>query len=467
MKNIFATLLFMALSLSCYAQQKVLINGFSMDVYLDEETKSAELYSKKYKIYDDGKKRTIHWNKKRKFPKMKRNKRTLRIPETITIDSCQYTVTSIGRAAFAGFCNIDSVEIPNTVQNIGDYAFYRTSIVSVEIPENVTFIGKRAFGQCSRLKEIILNNENLALSMTLNKDYYAGSKHCKHIFKGVWYANKGQDNNMQPKESATPIVKSDVDINIPIVEGSNNNTFAFIIANEHYQNVATVNYALHDGVRFKEYCKKVLCIPEDNIFHKEDATYIQLREIVSQMQDIAQAYGNEARFLFYYAGHGIPDEATATSYLLPVDGTGNNIKTGYSLNQLYRILGELPVQNITLFLDACFSGSIRGNGMISEARGVAIKARPETPKGNMVVFAAAQDDQTANPYKEAGHGLFTYFLLKKLQETKGDVTYGELSDYLNNEVYKKSVGKSINKKQIPCTFNSTEIEQIWRTLKLK
>ena len=68
--------------------------------------------------------------------------------------------------------------------------------------------------------------------------------------------------------------------------------------------------------------------------------------------------------------------------------------------------------------------------MLATARGVAIKPKASTPGGNVIVFSAATGDETAYPYDEKGHGLFTYFLLKKLQENKGNVTLGELSAYL-------------------------------------
>ena len=77
--------------------------------------------------------------------------------------------------------------------------------------------------------------------------------------------------------------------------------------------------------------------------------------------------------------------------------------------------------------------------MLASARGVALKAKGDVPQGNMVVFSAASGDETAYPYKEKGHGLFTYFLLKKLQESKGDCTLGELGEYIQTNVRQQSV----------------------------
>ena len=168
----------------------------------------------------------------------------------------------------------------------------------------------------------------------------------------------------------------------------------------------------------------------------------------------------------YYAGHGIPDEANKTAYLLPVDGYASDIATGYSLKMLYGELGQMPAQSVLVLLDACFSGSKREGDMLASARGVAIKVKPNEPKGKLVVFSAAQGDETAYPYKEQRHGMFTYYLLKKLQETKGEATLGEISDYVTSEVRKQSIVVN-GKMQTPTLTSSSAIGDAWRNWKLK
>ena len=118
-----------------------------------------------------------------------------------------------------------------------------------------------------------------------------------------------------------------------------------------------------------------------------------------------------------------------------------------------------------VFLDACFTGSKRGKGMISQARGTVIKPRECEPHGNTVVFAATSGLQTANPYEEKGHGLFTYFLLRKLRDTKGEVTLGELSKYLSSEVNREAT-LTIKKAQKPEVIPSADLTD-WQKIKLK
>lgn len=268
---------------------------------------------------------------------------------------------------------------------------------------------------------------------------------------------------------ATPMVavsKSEVDINIPQGQGDNERTFVVIVANENYRREELVPYANNDGEIFKEYCIKALSIPEKNIKYVADASLNDLKYNLNWLKQVMDVYQGKAKVMFYYAGHGIPDEANKTAYLLPVDGYASDIATGYSLKTLYGELGQMPAKSVLVLLDACFSGSKREGDMLASARGVAIKVKGTVPKGNMVVFSAAQGDETAYPYKEQRHGMFTYYLLKKLQETKGEATLGEISDYVTSEVRKQSI--VINgKMQTPTLTSSSAIGDSWRNWKLK
>ncbi|MDR2086643.1 MAG: WG repeat-containing protein [Dysgonamonadaceae bacterium] len=279
-------------------------------------------------------------------------------------------------------------------------------------------------------------------------------------------SNTKKDPNA-PAVSRYPAPNSDVDKDIPTVKTNENSAlFAFIIANENYES-APVPYALNDGRMFKEYCQKTLGLPDKHIRMFEDASLGNIITAVEQLKRIATEYDGEASVIFYYAGHGVPDDKGNSAYLLPVDGSSSDITTtGYSLAKLYSELAKLPLRSVTVFLDACFSGATRENEILASARGVAVKVKDETPQGNMVVFSSATGDETAHQYEEKGHGLFTYFLLKKLQETKGNVSYGELSDYVTRQVKRHSVVIN-DKRQTPTVIPSPALADKWQTLKLK
>lgn len=259
---------------------------------------------------------------------------------------------------------------------------------------------------------------------------------------------------------------SEIDRNIPRVATTEKSTFAVIIGNERYENEASVPYAENDARVFREYVQKTLGVPEKQIRYVANGGLNGIRMAVRWLAQAMDVCGGQGRAIFYYAGHGIPDEANKTAYLLPVDGMGSDVESGYALDRLYTELGKMPAQRVTVFLDACFSGAKREGGMMASARGVAIKVRSSAPQGNVVVFTAAQGDETAYPYREQQHGMFTYYLLKKLQSTKGNTTLGELGDYLTQEVKRQSFVEN-SKVQTPTVTPSEGMGQAWRTMKLK
>lgn len=158
-------------------------------------------------------------------------------------------------------------------------------------------------------------------------------------------------------------------------------------------------------------------------------------------------------------------EKDQTAYLLPTDADGKSTEVCFPLARLYKELGELNAKSVIVFMDACFSGAQRGNGMLASARGVAIKAKEQKPMGKLIVLTAASGEETAYPYNEKGHGMFTYFLLKKLNESKGDCSLGELAEYIKTNVKRQSIVTN-RKSQTPTTIFSDAVKDEWMGYKL-
>lgn len=286
---------------------------------------------------------------------------------------------------------------------------------------------------------------------------------------GTSWVNDRLNREIEKYHYLYSIEKSDVDENIPYNSTKNYDTYVVIIANENYDesNISKVQFANNDGKSFHDYCTNTLGIPLKNIKYIEDATFNQIRYSINWISNIVKVQEKQPNIIFYYSGHGVPDETSRNAFLLPSDGLANDSQSGYSLDLLYKQLGELHTNKTIVFLDACFSGTTREGKMISmDSKGVSIKSRPVQPKGNMVVLSAAQGDETAYPYKKMKHGMFTYFLLKKLQETKGDASLGDLESYINKQVRQNSVVEN-GKIQTPTVSVSDKMSLIWKSLKLK
>ena len=276
--------------------------------------------------------------------------------------------------------------------------------------------------------------------------------------------------NVTPeRKSVAATDRSNVDFAIPLNKtNKESTTFAIIIANENYNSVSDVPYASNDGEILGKYLTRTVGLPSDHVKTYKNAGYVDIANALQYIKGLSDAFRKDLNLIFYYAGHGLPDEKTKNPILLPVDcdAAMPQIIPPYELGSLLNFFGELNANSVVVMLDACFSGTERGDGMLMAGRGVRIKSNQSEPTGNMVVLSASQGDETAYPFDTEQHGLFTYFLLKKLQETKGDVSLGELSDYIIEQVKRQSV-VSNGKLQTPTVSVSSAFSNSWRNHKLK
>ena len=188
-----------------------------------------------------------------------------------------------------------------------------------------------------------------------------------------------------------------------------------------------------------------------------------MQQGISKLNKLSELSEGKAKLIFYYAGHGLPDETNKEAYIMPVDISGNNVTSGIKLNDVYKKLLEFPNKKVTVFLDACFSGGARNQGLIA-MRGVKIQPKKNALFGNLVVFSSSSGNESSASLKDKHHGLFTYYLLKKLQESKGKLSYKELSDFLCKKIKLESVLIN-NKEQTPQTNVSPDVKDIWQDWK--
>ncbi len=109
------------------------------------------------------------------------------IPEKVTYDNSEYSVTSIGNYAFSSCTSLTSITILNSVTSIGNYAFYKcTGLTSITIPNSVTSIGESVFYGCSELTSVTF--------------------HCKQVSN--WFSDMPQITNVELGEEVEIIGNS-------------------------------------------------------------------------------------------------------------------------------------------------------------------------------------------------------------------------------------------------------------------
>lgn len=367
------------------------------------------------------------------------------------------------------------------VQNIGRGAAENVT-VKLELPpnmfclsanENISFPEMQSGAQELITYNLVTNNEFnaevISLKVRISEKYgkYAESKNIEVKI------NQAVDNTrirIEGEDITSPEVViaslySVVDQNIPVNPVKHPSRIALIIGNENYSGnlnaEVNVEFARNDASVFRSYATSVLGIMEENVFYMADATSAQMRREIDLVTELVKRIGTGAELVFFYAGHGFPDEASGTPYLIPVDVDGSNLAAAIPLSQVYSKLSNTGASRITVFLDACFSGGGRTQGLLA-ARGVRIKPKTDAISGNMVVFSASSGEQTALPLRSEKHGLFTFYLLRKLQETQGRVTYGELEQYLRQNVGQDALRKN-GKSQDPEVFYSPQVAETWKT----
>ncbi len=286
---------------------------------------------------------------------------------------------------------------------------------------------------------------------------------CKAGFLSLKRLTKQQVQSRQPEaiaakasQEAYPTVKSDVD-KLPVIKTKRNkNAYAIIIGIENYrQKLPKADFATQDARLVGEYLIKAMGYPEENVITllNDHASNVDLAKYFEKW--LPNNVEKSSTVFIYYSGHGAPDPKTGGAYLVPYDGDPSFItETGYSLKRMYEALGKLPAKEVIVALDSCFSGA-GGRSVLAEgARPLVMNLeRTSLIASNVTVLAAASSYQISSTYKEKGHGLFTYFMLKGIKDenivnTDGSLALGDLFAYLKPQV-ERIARKQFNNEQTP------------------
>lgn len=390
----------------------------------------------------------------------------VKIPSEVTAGGTHYKVTSIDLFSVGKFYYAEEVEIEQGVETIEKYCFLNfRKLREVTLPYSINYVGKAAFN----------DNNSLAFNLPLSipesllrsrRAFYADIAYDPSADNaGGERKEKKKREERQQALGGVPIINSqkDVDHNIPYVNTrSNTDTYCVIIANENYDEIPAAEFAINDGTTLRTYMTQVLGVPEKQIKMYTDASYTEMVRSFKWMEDMSTLTQGKAKFIFYYSGHGIPSEKDKTAYFIPTDGFPNELSTCFNAQDLYTRFGNLNAKSVTVLLDACFSGMRRGSeNAVLAARGVAIKPKRNRLTGNVVVFSAASNDETAMAYRDMQHGMFTYHLLSQLKHAKGDINFGRLVEAVRQNVERSSIFEN-NKLQTPSVEVSDAMKDKWQ-----
>jgi hypothetical protein len=239
------------------------------------------------------------------------------------------------------------------------------------------------------------------------------------------------------------------------------NRWGVIIGIEKYAHLPSAPFAGNDAAKMSVYFEKILGVPPGHTITLRDdgATKSQIEATVKNW--LGGNVGRSGTVFFYFSGHGAPDETSGEPYLVPYDVDPRLGITGYPIQTLIGDLKELHARHTFVFLDACFSGQVRGSSdMLVPVKAIMPVKAFNLSFSTMVILSASSKNQASTILEAAQHGLFTFFLLRAIggdADANGDhhVSVAETYHFVKENVL--SVARLKGKLQTPFITPSLEI----------
>lgn len=243
----------------------------------------------------------------------------------------------------------------------------------------------------------------------------------------------------------------------------NPRNFAVVIGVEKYPALPAALFADRDAKAVHAHLM-ALGFPARNIMilTDRDATRAGMSKALNTW--LPNRVKEDSTVFFYYSGHGAPDLASNSAYLVPIDGDPEALSdTAYPVKELYEKLKKLKAARVIVALDSCFSGAGGRSVLAKDARPLVTKIDLGTlAPGKVVSLSAAGADQISGAVEDQGHGAFTYYLLKGLNgaaaDSTGTVTVKALYDYLSPKV--QDAARLRNRDQTPMMEGSSPDETV-------
>lgn len=190
--------------------------------------------------------------------------------------------------------------------------------------------------------------------------------------------------------------------------------------------------------------------------------------IIGELQRLAADSTDKDLVVVTFSGHG-----STTHELVPYDADRSRLaETGLPLEELAKLLNQIPAATLVCVLDCCFSGGFGAKVLVAPTQARDLESEADlleqiAGKGRIVLAASAPNERA---YEDIalGHGLLTYELLAALQGapevvSSGKIDVYKLLEYVTRRVIDSSA--ALRREQHPALRGSVDGAPSWPILK--
>lgn len=195
---------------------------------------------------------------------------------------------------------------------------------------------------------------------------------------------------------------------------------ALIIGIEGYRDLPPPTGAEGDAKAFEKLARDTLGLTTEHVRVAlgNRATKTDLQGHLEWLTKSASAGG---RLYLFFSGHGSPEPASGTPYLLPYDANPKDLAgSALRLSTVLEALEKSKAKEVLVFVDSCFSGA-GGRSVLAPGTRPLVRVRDEAPGARVALFAASAADETSGPAPKEARGAFTKYLTEGLGTGQADV----------------------------------------------
>ncbi len=239
------------------------------------------------------------------------------------------------------------------------------------------------------------------------------------------------------------------------------NAWAVIVGVEKYgAKLPPPSGARADAEQFAALARTSLGIAPNHIevALDEQATKATLERHLAWLEKNA---GAGSRIYFYFSGHGSPDAAAGTAYLLPYDGDPQFLdQTALKMDAVMDRLGKTQAREVLALVDSCFSGA-GGRSVLAPGARPLVRMKEGRVGGQVALLSAAGGDEISGPVPSGDGGLFTHYLVEGLgsaasdMDGDGQISLQELAEWIKPRVARDA--KKANREQTPTLAVGTSL----------